>query len=286
MRKTPQKYTNYIINSINLINKTNAEIYKKNFEERQIYNLFLKLNIPFQLKEKYDSIIPLNLYTHWHTKDLPPLMLQNYNSLVQKNPEFKHFLFDETDSRNFIQNNFSTEVLNCFDKLVPCAYKSDLFRYCILYINGGIYVDIKYSPVNNFKFIALTEQEFFVRDIFVRDIFEKRIYNALIITLPKNEVLLKMIYQIVENVNNTFYGNNPLCPTGPELFGNFFSTTEINQFELCHKSSIIENKFSQYYIVFKNTIILQFYKNYREEQKINQKMEPYSELWKNKKIYY
>ena len=53
-----------------------------------ILNAYTRLNIPFSLNSTYNSIIPLNLYTCWHTKDLPPLMKQNYDKLINDNTEF------------------------------------------------------------------------------------------------------------------------------------------------------------------------------------------------------
>jgi hypothetical protein len=76
-------------------------------------------------------------------------------------------------------------VLNAFNSLVPGAFKADLWRYCILYINGGIYLDIKYKCINNFKLIALTEREYFVND---RP--SKCMYNALIAVKPFNKITL------------------------------------------------------------------------------------------------
>ena len=246
----------------------------------KIINNYNKLNTSFELKENYNSIIPLNLYTCWHTKELPPLMRKNYNLLVENNPEFTHYLYDENDCREFIKNNFPIDVYNSYNKLIPCAYKADLWRYCVLYINGGIYIDIKYNSTNGFKFIALTEKEHFVRDI-----QEKSVYNALIVTLPKNEILLKCINQIVENVKNRYYGENPLYITGPALLGRFFENEEINNMELYHQYSVIENKLNEYYIVYNGRIILKFFNEYRDEQSKYQKNKHYHTLWSEKNVY-
>ena len=54
--------------------------------------------------------------------------------------------------RDFIAKHFSEEVVYTFDKLKPGAYKADLWRYCVMYITGGIYLDIKMCPVNGFRF--------------------------------------------------------------------------------------------------------------------------------------
>jgi len=246
----------------------------------KIYNSFRKLIIPFEIKETYNSIIPLHFYTCWHTKDLPPLMQENYNFLVESNPKITFHLYDEEDCRQFIKDNFEQEVLDAYNSLLPCSYKSDLWRFCVLYINGGIYMDIKYRCVNGFKFIALTEEEHFVRD---RP--ERCIYTALIVTLPKNEIMRKCIYQIVENVKNKYYGNNPLDPTGPGLLGSYFSDDERLGLEMYFEGSVIENKLSEWYIVKNDRIILKYYDGYRSEQSKVQKNKHYHELWNEKNIY-
>ena len=244
--------------------------------------IFKKKNLLFPIKEKYNSIIPLNLYTCWHTKNLPPLMNRNYKNIIKNNPEFSHYLYDENDCINFIKNNFNSDVLNAYNNLIPCSYKSDLWRYCVLYINGGIYFDIKYSCVNNFKFIGLTKREHFVKDI---NESGGGTYTALIVTLPKNEILLKCINLIVKNVKNKNYGNNPLDPTGPGLLGSMFSKEEKDNFLLYHETLKLHPKYTSYHIVFLDRIILVVYSEYRNEQLKYQKKTHYSQLWNNKNIY-
>jgi mannosyltransferase OCH1-like enzyme len=104
-----------------------------------------------------DSIIPLCIYQTWHTTNLPPKMQQAVNTIKAHNPEFQHFLYDDNMCREFIRNNFPEDVLRAYDLLIPGAYKADLWRYCILYKKGGIYLDISYTPFNNFKFLNLTK---------------------------------------------------------------------------------------------------------------------------------
>jgi mannosyltransferase OCH1-like enzyme len=250
-----------------------------NKRKEEIQNINKLNNSKFQIKEKDNSVIPLNLYTCWHTKDLPPLMKQNYEKFKNDNPEFNHYLYDENECIEFIKQNFDEKVLNAYNSLIPCAYKADLWRYCVLYINGGIYLDIKFKCMNGFKFIYLTGKEHFVRD---RP--EDCVLNGLIIALPKNEILLKCINQIVENVKNRYYGNDWLYPTGPGLLGHFFSTDEIKKLELYFTSNIKDN-IENCYIVYKDTKILDCYPEYRKEQSKNQKNKHYGDLWIEKNIY-
>ena len=112
---------------------------KINSEKIKTLNYFLKNSHIFKLKENYNSVIPLHVYTCWHTKDLPPLMKQNYEKLISYNPKMKFHLYDENDCREFIKTNFKPDVLDAYDSLIPNAYKSDLWRYCILYKQSYIY---------------------------------------------------------------------------------------------------------------------------------------------------
>jgi len=229
-------------------------------------------------KKVYNSIIPLNIYQTWHTKELPHNMSIHSQLIKKNNPAFNYFLFDDDDCREFIKNNFSDDVLNAFDSLIPGAYKADLWRYCILYKNGGIYLDIKYTFVNNFKFINLTEKEHLVMDI-----GNNGIYNAFMVCLPGNELLLRAINKIVENVNNKYYGDNFLDPTGPIMLYKI-----ITNYEKCNMIDMKHNhhtKLGNKYIFFNTILILESYNNFSYEYNNNKKTEHYSLLWNNKNIY-
>ena len=223
-----------------------------------------------------ESVIPLHIYQTWRTKYLPPKMQECVNNIKQSNPEFEHHLFDDNDCAEFIKNNFDKDVYDAYNSLIPGAYKADLWRYCILYKRGGIYLDIKFFNVNEFKFIDLTDKEYYVRDI---DRSGGGVYNALIISKPNNPKLLNCIKQIVTNVENNFYGRNALEPTGPLLLKKMFNEDELNNLELYLMAN--DNNGS---IIYKSNAILKIYKEYRTEQK-NTNDYHYYYLWKNHKIY-
>ena len=228
-------------------------------------------------KEISESIIPLNIYQTWHTKQLPPLMRESINKIIYSNPRFKYHLFDDNDCRNFIKDNFDNEVLNAFDSLIPGAYKADLWRYCILYKNGGVYLDIKYEPCNGFNFLSLMNKEHWVLDM-----DKKGIYNALMICKPNNPILYEAINKIVDNVKNKFYGENALYPTGPLMLASFFSQHDKDNFDMYHD---IHRTISNRYIFLNNIIILKSYNSYLDEHNKHQKVNHYSVLWDKRNIY-
>jgi mannosyltransferase OCH1-like enzyme len=117
------------------------------------------LEKPFPMKNNLVSVIPLNLFQTWHTKDLPPKMKKCVESVKKENPDFTYYLMDDKDCRQFLIENFDKEIVWAYDSLIPGAYKADLWRYCILYKLGGIYMDIKYQCSNGFRLKALTDKE-------------------------------------------------------------------------------------------------------------------------------
>ena len=266
---------------IYMINKSNISIayednsyvntYTHNFDK--IYNIH---NINSIDNNLINSIIPLNIYVTWNTKNLSVNMARNYEDLKQKNQEFTFHLYDNNDMENFIRENYDISVLNAYNKLKPGAYKADLWRYCIMYKYGGIYIDIKLKLINNFKLILLTDKEYYVLDNPNYFYNKCGIYNALLISLPHNKLYLDCINKIVDNVNNKYYGFNDLYPTGPGLLGEIYINNNLNR-----QNFILINKDHRLY--YKDLQIITEYPEYRSE--LTKTIIPYGKYWSNKNIY-
>lgn len=258
--------------------KNNNTSNTSNEDKKIIKNHSPKNKYKHFLPNKEIKSIPKNIFQTWHSKNLPKSMANNVIHIKKCNPEFKHYLFDDEDCRNFIKNNFDSKILFAYDNLIPGAYKADLWRYCVLYIKGGIYLDIKYIPENEFKFMNLIDKEHWTLD---ND--NDGIYNAFMINYSGNSILLKAINQIVQNVNNKFYGSSSLYPTGPKLLIQFFSNKEKENFDLKHYA--YENNTLKI-IVHKGCVILKLDLNYCSEYRKFSKQKHYSELWDDHNIYY
>ena len=231
------------------------------------------------IPKKIYSLVPLNIFQTWYTLNLPTHMNETVELLKRQNPEFKHFLYDDKMCREFIKQYFEEDVLYTFDKLKPGAYKSDLWRYCILYIHGGIYLDIKYYCVNNFKLIKLTDKEYLVKDR-PQIMTNSGIYQAFMSVYPKNNILRSLINDIVYNCKHNNYKcgiiATPLDITGPGLLANYFKTSIIDSFELENIGDIITYN--------KNTILVQ-YEKYRSEQITHSKTKYYDAMFRNSDVY-
>jgi len=283
-----KRITNNEIYEINIMNNDNKKIIynssnciyddiSEKIENNNESTILSSISNYFKISETSKSVIPMNIFQTWHSKYLPPKMKKNCLSLKKSNPEFKYYLFDDEDCREFIKSHYNSLVLGAFDKLKPGAYKADLWRCCILYVYGGIYLDIKFNCVNGFKLIELTDDEYFVKD-WGNDL---AVYNAFIICKPKNHILLSCIKEIVKNVENKYYGDSALDVTGPKMMIKFFTPKEKRNLKRL-KLELQNNKLC---ICRNDETILENYNEYKIERQLNQLNEHYSILWNKKDIY-
>jgi len=262
------------------------------------------------------TAVPLILYQTWVSKTLPPKMAACVEKLTRENPEFEHRLFDDADCRNFIKNNYDSDVLEAYDRLIPGAYKADLWRYCVLYKTGGVYLDIKFQCETGFSLMEFTkESETFVLDrpygdlkmpvevnlaiLNAPDFYDQLpkytegtwknrqigLYNAVMATAPGNPVLYECIQQIVKNVRNEDYGYGCLYPTGPGLLGEkyFGKSYDSRVKKIRFFNSMVGN-----YILSKGSKVLSHYPEYRQEQTLYSGKGPvfyYPDLWYHRKVY-
>lgn len=264
------------------------EVKRKNDIEESKRRLYSMPYIPS--KKHYSPVIPLTIYQTWYTKDLPPHMKKNVKRLISHNPELSYQLYDDNDCREFIRLNFAPDVLHAYDMLIPGAYKADLWRYCILYKNGGMYMDIKLSCINGFKLIELCESEHYVLDRDIHAIFNTPtpIYNALMVCKKNNPFLLEAIHKIVKNVENKYYGFSALYPTGPGMLSELIQETKIKGVNP-NLNIDIHHYYDSTGLVYNDRFIMSLeYPDYRKEQeelnkKINKKY--YLHHWLSGELY-
>jgi len=169
--------------------------------------------------------IPKVIVQTFSSRDkLTPEMAKAIESWREKNPDWEYKLFDNNECVEFIGKHFDKDTLEAFDNLIPGAFKGDLFRYCYLYINGGVYTDIDnicLIPLNEF----LNEDDSFV---LVKDSVNHKanlIYNAFMATEKNNPVIKEAIDISVHNVKHNIYPKTQnkivdvLSVTGPRCLG-------------------------------------------------------------------
>ena len=166
------------------------------------------------------SGLPKNIFQTWEDHDSPEGMKKAMQSWHDLNPDWGYFFFTKEDRRAFIQAYFSKEILDAYDDLIPGAYQADLWRYCVLYRYGGIYIDTKFilhKPID--VWLPSDVNCIFVKDKDKRRAHQAYIYQAFIVAPPKHVVLKVAMDRCVNNIKNCNYSIDPLSITGPGVMG-------------------------------------------------------------------
>lgn len=162
-------------------------------------------NIIFRTTES--RMVNSHMFRHCHEKWL------------ELNPGYTMVWYSSKDCDRFMKKYFIGKVYNAYYKLKPGAYKADLWRLCILYKYGGIYIDsyaVPYVSIDTMlrgcwnkdssnQFISVLDEK----------ISRSGIHNGFIVATRKHPFLKQGIEDIVYNVENKVYGNSSLDVTGP-----------------------------------------------------------------------
>lgn len=87
-------------------------------------------------------MIPKIVWQTWRRHALPKNVELIRQSQVNENPDYTFVLYDDDDVDNFISENFEHYIHQSYVQLKAGPAKADFFRYCALYLHGGVYLDI------------------------------------------------------------------------------------------------------------------------------------------------
>ncbi|MHA0337026.1 glycosyltransferase family 32 protein [Sphingomonas aquatilis] len=98
--------------------------------------------------------IPRILHQTYPTKTLPEPLASNVLALRTLNLDWEYRLYDDADIERFIAEEYGPAVLKRYLRISPSygAARADLFRYLLIYRQGGLYLDIKSTadrPLND-----------------------------------------------------------------------------------------------------------------------------------------
>ena len=91
--------------------------------------------------------------TIWQTyetsyEDLQQFAKDGINTWLYHNPEWSHGYMSGPDREKFFKDNFSEEIYKTYLNLPLGVMKAGLWRFAILYKNGGVYADLDTECIN------------------------------------------------------------------------------------------------------------------------------------------
>ena len=86
--------------------------------------------------------IPKHFVQTWPTSVLARTHALAADQLRKTHPNWKYTLYNDTEAVQFLRQRCGDRAAKAFQNLKPRAFRADLFRYCFLYVQGGVYVDM------------------------------------------------------------------------------------------------------------------------------------------------
>jgi len=192
----------------------NNLIFNKNYDYENIngyfytkYNINKTFQIPKKIFQTHKSVDYIK--TKYETK-------ASYSSWTY-DKDFEYHFFNDEECENFIKNNFEENVYKAYIKLPLKVMKADLWRYCVIYINGGIYADMDAVCQCNPNDLILDSQLVIAAENSIH--LCNWTFSA-----PPNSPLLKLVIdesvnKILETENFTSLGEHFIHQiTGPGIF--------------------------------------------------------------------
>lgn len=143
------------------------------------------------------------IHRSWYSREMNQHMYNDaYKKWIDLNPDYTMVWHDDDDCKSFMKA-FGEKEYNAWKRLIPTSYKSDLWRACLLYKYGGIYVDSYAVPcVGIDDMLSMVNVKMDNMFISVIDNFFNKygIHNGFMIASKKHPILRKYIDNIVKNV--------------------------------------------------------------------------------------
>jgi hypothetical protein len=139
------------------------------------------------------NYIPLNIWQTYKTDQLPEQAKECQKSWKTQSNYHYHFM-DDTQIETFMKKHFTNKVYQTFKKLPLGVMKADMWRYCVLYVHGGIYTDIDSVAIQPLKDWKIRKSD---RIIFGLE-NDVHFCQWTILSEPKHPILAKVIELIVD----------------------------------------------------------------------------------------
>lgn len=195
-----------------LYNKKKSVYYHKRSRPYQIpmkEKIDIKIRKNLQLLPK-NNFIPKVVYMTYHDLDgIPPYVIENIKKYCKG---YKIEIHGDQSCEDFLYEYYGPDAMQLFRELKLGPHKADFWRYCILYVKGGYYFDIK----TNFK--KHIDEIFKINDkktwstVLCADegaelaarfslVWSRCIFNGVIVTPARNPVLWEALKYCHTHVN-------------------------------------------------------------------------------------
>ena len=109
---------------------------------------------------------------------------------------YRRVVEDDDEARAFVAGAFTPPVLLAYDRLEG-PHRADLYRYCKLFVEGGVYLDIKTVPRRHLDEIFGVGED--GRPVLYLVLYGNTVHNGVIASSPRNPLFLRLVASIVDS---------------------------------------------------------------------------------------
>lgn len=262
---------------------------------------YYKLLIPAKLPKITNSCDKPKhiIYRKWNTFDINQKMYENCHQKWFFLNNNISMIWHTTEEIDIYMSKQSPDIYLAYRRLIPLAFKTDLWRLCILYENGGIYVDAHTKPYASIDYIldgCIRNPNLYFISVLDPPESYSGIHNGFLCCSARHPFIKASIDLIVENVSKKLYTYDSLGVTGPlclkKAINIFLGQKLNNEFKTGWNEYgdmsfyLYKFKYSLYHYIYKdNTLILSKKHCILTWFKCMLHSKNYTPLWENRQIY-
>lgn len=156
-------------------------------------------------------MISKNIFQTWKTKKVSDEFFALMDTWKAKNANYQYQLHDDEECLDFLKS-FDRMVYRSYLRILPGAFKADLWRYCVLFEFGGFYCDVDTICLGGIDEILFEDTNFVAAVDLNPGLLKHNLFNAFIGAERGSRIMQNCIERIVENVsrNTTSRDMHPL----------------------------------------------------------------------------
>ena len=155
-------------------------------------------------------MIPKIFHQTWYKKEIPTEIQSHIDNMCLLHPDFEYRFYDDNDILSYINEKGTVQMINAYNKLSIGAEKADLFRYIVLYYDGGIYLDLDSNIVKNIDNLIKNRTA-----VITRERNNGFFVQWCLMFSPKHPILKNTIELCIDNINSGKYQYDIHKKTGP-----------------------------------------------------------------------
>jgi hypothetical protein len=188
----------------------------------------LPVQDPKDLCHNRPEVIPRILHTVG--KSAAPTF--NENGIFSGNPTFKIRHHNDASAYEYVRARCGEEAGHAYKCLAPAAFRADLFRFCAMVADGGVYLDEDIVPL-----MYLEELYAPCAQSTVGHDWPPGKQMKIIASVPNASLFRCALDKIISNVRQRVYPVDPLSLTGPLMLQTCYAASDTSDVAITYSDT-------------------------------------------------